>query len=344
MEFIKPAALENGATIGIFSPSSPAYIWARGVYEHALLSLQSLGFNIREGSLTHSRNGQGYRSGTPQERAAEFMELILDPEVSCLMATIGGFNSASLIPYLDFSLIRKHPKIIVGYSDVTVLHLAILRYAGVRTFYGPAVVPSFGEYPQPLRFTLDSFLDACQRHRCGTRTLQPPKEWSNHRRDWTGDSWKTKEREMQKNEGWKVLRPGKVTAPIIVANLNTLMSCAGTEYFPKTAGKILLIEQEQALMAYEERLLRQLERIGVMHSLSGLIIGKSEHFERQGAPFGYEDLLLEILPAETKYPVISNFDCGHTHPMITLGQMTLTSIDAEEGLCAISLEEPMVQL
>jgi hypothetical protein len=119
----------------------------RAKHLHGISQLKSLGFRVVEGELTAAETHQGYRSGSPEERADEFMALILNPEVKALISTIGGENSASMIPYLDFEAIRTHPKVICGYSDVTSLHLAILAHSGLSTFYGPAVVPSFGEWP-----------------------------------------------------------------------------------------------------------------------------------------------------------------------------------------------------
>ena len=329
MQLLKPRKLPHNATIGIFTPSNPAYTWAENVYKHALSSLNSLGFTTIEGSLTKSRSSQGYRSGTPQDRASEFMELIHNSDVDCLMATIGGFNSSSLIPYLDFEAIREARKIICGYSDITSLHMAILHYSKLSTFYGPAVVTSFGEYPQILDYTLESFTTAAKDHDTRERLLTPPKHWSNHRRDWTDGSWKKGQRQFQPNEGWKTLVPGQAQASLIACNLNTLTAIAGTDYFPDCQGKILLLEEEQAPFAIEERSLRQLSQIGVFDSLEGLIIGKAEQPDTQSAPFSFDELLSEVLPKKCPYPVITNFDCGHTHPMITLAQGTLIRMRAD---------------
>lgn len=155
---IRPPPLKPGATIGVFTPSSPSHVDFPAKYAQGLAELRRLGFKVVEGALTKSRESQGYRSGTPRARAAELMALWLDPGVDALISTIGGMNSSSLIPYLDFAAMRAHPKIFCGDSDVTSLHCAILTLAGVRTFYGPAVIPSFGEWPETLPDSLASFL------------------------------------------------------------------------------------------------------------------------------------------------------------------------------------------
>ena len=156
------------------------------------------------------------------------MQLIRDPKIHALVATIGGLNSSSLIPYLDFDAIRAHPKVICGYSDITSLHLAILEFSGLRTFYGPAVINSFGEWPDVLDETRVSFLEAVCDPQMAPRALMPPKRWSNHFRDALADAWRNEPRQYQPNPGWRALRQGTATGHTIIANLETLLAAAGT--------------------------------------------------------------------------------------------------------------------
>lgn len=324
---IRPPALKPGATIGIFTPSWPAHVILREKYLEGIDVLRRMGFQVLEGSLTASQKTQGYRSGTPQERAAEFMELVRNPAVSAMISTIGGTNSSSMIPYLDFDEIRATPKIICGYSDVTSLHLAILAYSGLSTFYGPAVTPSFGEVPDVLPETKDSFLQAVQHHRDGIREMTPPKRWSDHCRFGPGE-WKKVPREFKENRGWRSLNAGTVEAEIIVANLNTLMAAAGTSYFPDVEGRILLIEEMNAPLSVEERNLRHLERLGVFDVVKGLVVGKPEIYDQQGAPFDYDELIAEIVGTNRPYPIVTQFDCGHANPMLTLAERTEVRLSA----------------
>lgn len=326
---IPPKRLKAGDTIGIFTPSSPAYSVNPGLFENGLRTLESLGFKVKEGSLTARRASEGYRSGTPQDRAAEFMELIKDPTVDALMATIGGYNSSSMIPYLDFDLIRESRKPICGFSDVTSLHLAIMKFSGLRTFYGPTLMCWFGEWPGGIPESSQWFLDAVMNHEDGERCIHTPSRWSNHRRDWTNGDWKNKPRDWQNNSGWKTLQSGIVEAPIIAANLNTLTSAAGTKYWPDLKGKILLIEEMDAPLMKEERSLRHLSLIGVFDEIVGLVVSKPEVFSSDGVSFSYDDLILDIV-GNRSYPIISNFDCGHTVPMITIPQGVKARLDARD--------------
>jgi len=340
-KLIRPEALASGSTIHVFTPSSPAHVTVRDKYLYGLDVLKKMGFKIIEGSLTASLQTQGYRSGTPQDRALEFMELIRNPKITALISTIGGANSSSMIPYLDFDEIRANPKIICGYSDVTSLHLAILAYSGLSTFYGPAIMPSFGEWPDILPDTKKSFFDATQNIALGSRQLTPPKMWSNHLRFAPGQ-WKTEARIFKENFGWRSLNPGFASGEIVVANLNTLMTAAGTSYFPNLENKILLIEEMNAPLAEEERDLRHLERLGVFNIITGLIVSKPEVYDQQGAPFDYDELIREIVGSRT-YPVVSNFDCGHTNPMLTIAELSKVSVEAKKDYeVSIKILEPMV--
>ena len=327
---LKPKALKLGDTIGIFTPSSPAYQWNEGLFLNGIKNLKKLGFKIKLGSLTAGRRSQGYRSGTPEERAHEFMSLIQDPEVNALMSTIGGMNSSSMIPFLDFDKIRDARKIVCGFSDVTSLHASILKFSGLRTIYGPSVMCWFGDWPNGVEESSEWFMEATINHKQGIRNISAPTRWSNHKRRWDNEDWKTLPRQWEENAEWKILSPGSIEAPILALNLNTLMSCAGTSYWPDFEGKILLLEDMEAPLSRTERSLRHLKFIGVFDQIVGLIIGKPEVYNQEGAPFGYDALFQEVI-GPRKYPIISNFDCSHTVPMISIPQLSPVRLVAEEN-------------
>jgi muramoyltetrapeptide carboxypeptidase len=329
MDLIKPHKLIVGDTIGIFTPSSPSYIANEELFLNGIKNLENLGFKIKLGHLTKNRLTQGYRAGNPRERASELMDLIKDDEVNAVIATIGGMNSNSLIPFLDFDIIREKRKILCGYSDITSLHLAILKYSGLKTLYGPAVMTWFGEYPNGIEDSTQSFMDAVTLSDNKERAIFPFSKWSNHCRDWASGDWKDVPRKWQENKGWKVLNPGRVEGELVVANLNTLMSSAGTDYFPDLKNKIFLLEEMSAPWSKEERSLRQLQLMGVFDQVKGLIMGKVELPDNEGASFSLDDLLLEVV-GKRNYPIISEFDCSHTVPMHTIGLNCKVSIDAKK--------------
>lgn len=338
---LKPYNITPGCTAGVFTPSSPSHIRFREKYLHGVSELERCGFKVVEGSLTKSLSDQGYRTANGKLRAMEFMELIKDPEVDFLISTIGGSNSSSMLEYLDYDIIRSSRKLITGYSDLTSLHMAILTQSQLSTFYGPAVVPSFGEWPQVIPETLNSFIE--MGNHTSSESFEMPifDKWSRHFRDASNGDWKTTDREYSYNEGYKILNPGKSTAPIIVMNLNTVCSLAGTRYFPELNGEILLLEEMYAEFDIEERRLTQLKQMGVFEKISGLIVSKPEILVTNNAPFSYDDLILEIV-GEQDYPIVSNFDCGHTHPMLTIPQMINVTLDATSDRTIVKVNESAV--
>lgn len=343
MKIIKPRALRPGDAIGIFTPSSPCHVLFKEKYLHAKNEIERAGFKVVEGTLTEKMISQGYRSGSPKERAQEFMQLIRFPEVKCLMSTIGGVCSNSMIKYLDYDEIARNPKIICGYSDVTSLHMAIHNYTGLVTFYGPAVIPTFGEHPKAFDFSVKSFLDALMVHREGTRELVPPAKWSNQLRDAHTNEWKTGKREWLDNPGWFSLVGGKAKGRLVVANFNTLMSCAGTTYFPKLDDKILLMEEMECELGMQERKLVQFKNMGGFDKIKGLIVSKPEFYRNSDAPFEFNDLLMEVI-GEPDFPIMTNFDCGHTHPMITLGQGIKVELHVKKNEASLKILEPMIDV
>lgn len=337
-EIIKPKKISKGSTVGIFTPSGPAHVLFKEKYLHAVSELKRVGFKVVEGNLTKKFVRQGYRSGNPEERASEFMALIEDDNVDFLMSTIGGYNSSSMLHLLDYDIIKKKRKLITGYSDVTSLHMAILTQAKLSTFYGPALVPTFGEWPNVLEESLTSFLAMATEVRTSEYVQPLFKKWSNHFRNAFTSEWKDVEREYKLNLGYTVLSEGIVEAPIIITNLNTLSSLAGTKYFPQLNNEILLIEEMNADFDLEERTLNQLKIMGVFDNIKGLIIGKPEVLNDKGAPFSYDELVMEVV-GKRPYPIISNYDCGHTHPMHTMPQMITIKLDASFSRVQITICE-----
>jgi len=208
---VVPKSIKAGDNIGICTPSIPGYALSNEVFENGLRNLEKEGFKYKLGLVTKNRSTQGYRSASPQDRAEELMELFCDPEVDGIITTIGGMNSNSLIPYIDFEKIKHNPKVFCGYSDITSLHLALMKYANLATFYGPGLMPHWCEYPDAVEESVGSFLASMN---SSTREIRPFSKWSNHFRDWKSDAWKKEAREWQENAGWKVLNQGEVEPEI----------------------------------------------------------------------------------------------------------------------------------
>lgn len=346
-ELIRPPALRPGDTIAVCTPSFPAHVRFRDKYLHGIAELRRVGFTVIEGEVTARAADEGHRAAGPEPRAAELNALFADPDVRGIITTIGGEVSSSLVPHLDFDLIRAHPKVFCGYSDITSLHLAIMRHAGLSTFYGPAVAPSFGEWPAVPEETLESFLDATVQHVEGPRTMRRPSRWSNHFRDAMTDAWRDVPRRWVAEEGWGVVRPGVAEGRAVVGSLSTMLANAGTPVWPDLGGCILFVEEMATSPGRLERALRHLAAIGAFDRIAGLVWGRIESWVGGDAPMTPIDLLLEAirgaLGREADFPIVTDSDIAHTVPMLTLAQGTPVRLDATGERADLTVLAPMVE-
>ncbi len=315
--------LSKGDTIGIFSPSSPATATAVKRYNRGKEYLISKGFNIYEGKLTGKSDY--YRSGTIAERAEELNELIRNDDIKCIMSTIGGNNSNSILPYIDYEYFKKSPKIIIGYSDITAILLAIYAKTGITTYYGPAIVASFGEYPPLVDKTYDYFKEITKGDVKLPFTIENPKSWTDEMINWEEQDRAKKEIE----NNLITVSGGVVEGRLIGGNLNTMQGIWGTEYMPEIKeGDILFIEDSLKNIATIERSFSHLKLSGVFDKIGGLILGKHELFDDLGTDRKPYEVLMEVM-GDTDIPILAEYDCAHTHPMITLPIGARAILDAD---------------
>ncbi|MGL5989429.1 S66 family peptidase [Cetobacterium sp.] len=316
--------LKKGDFIGYYSPSSPATSFAPKRYKKAVDFLKNKGFNLISGNL--SQKSEGYRSGTILERANELNKLILNNEIKCIMSTIGGNNSNSILPYINYEAIKSNPKIFIGYSDVTAILLAIYAKTGIVTFYGPALVASFGEFSPLVEETYLYFSDILMKDIHFPYEFKTPLKYTDEFINWEEQSEPKKTCE---NELITVI-PGKVSGRIIGGNLNTIYGIWGSEYMPEIKdGDILFIEDSLKTAADIERSFAFLKLNKVFDKISGIILGKHELFNDQNSKKKPYEILLEFLD-EKNIPFLAQFDCSHTHPMLTLPIGGVVELDATE--------------
>lgn len=312
--------IEKGSTIGIYSPSSPVTYSSPKRTKRAEIFVKEQGISIKEGKL-YGKN-DFYRSGSVKERADELNELIHDPSVTCIMSAIGGMNSNSLLPYIDYEYIRKNPKIFIGYSDATAVLMAIFEKCSIPVFYGPAFVATFGEYPPYNKMSWDYMMSVLSKDRKFPIEYTAPPYWSEEFID-----WETQDRAKSRNKNeWITINKGLVTGRLIIGNLDTIYGIWGSPYMPKILqGDILFIEDSLKSINEIERGFSFLKCNGIFDKISGLILGKYEGFDSKGSNRKPYEVLTEILQ-EKNIPILAEVDCSHTHPMFTLpigGNVTL---------------------
>ncbi len=324
--------LKKGDYIGIFSPSSPITYSCPKRFERAKRYLQDKGFKIVEGNLTGKYDF--YRAGSIKERAEELNNLIRDPKVKCIISTIGGMNSNSLLPYIDYEAFKKNPKIIIGYSDVTAILLAIYEQTGISTYYGPALVASFGELSPFVDSTYRYFKEITMDEIKIPYVFEIPQYWTDEY-----VNWETQDRGKEERENkWITIYEGVARGRIIGGNLNTMQGIWGSKYMPEIKdGDILFIEDSLKDAATIERSFSFLKVNGVFDRVSGIILGKHELFDDLKTGKKQYEILLEVL-GNKKLQLIEDVDCSHTHQMKNLSVGCEIELDATNKKVSISEE------
>jgi muramoyltetrapeptide carboxypeptidase len=329
---VRPRALRAGDTIGVIAPSwgGPAAVPHR--VENGVRFLESLGYRVVLGA--HAMGERGYVSGTPEERAADVNGFFADPGVHAIVAAIGGDHSCHLLPLLDFELIRRNPKILVGFSDVTVLNLAIHARTGLVTFNGPALMTDFGEYPEPPAYTVENFLRVVARAK-PAGALAPAAAWTEEFLDWREKLDLTRARALTPSPGWSWLKPGRGVGRLVGGCIESMEHLRGTPYWPEMDGAIWFFETSEAapLPAYVDAVLQDYENMDVLGRLNGMVVGR---------PMRYTDeqkaQLREVVLERTRrygFPIVADVDFGHTSPQLTLPIGCRAELDVGERRFAI---------
>lgn len=330
---MKASRIKGKAAIGVCSPSFPISAVEPIRYERGIKYLENKGFQVKNGLLYKKKDF--YRSGTIKERAEEFNNLLYDENIQIIMTSIGGNNTNSILPYIDYEYIKKHPKIIIGFSDITALLLAIYAKTGLVTFYGPDIASSFGELPPFADWTFESF-NSFVNGISVPYNYEMPIAWTDEFIDW---SEQDRSKEQYSNQ-WVCVKQGTCQGRLIGGNLNTMEGFFGTEYMPViNKGDILFIEDAEKDAYTIERSFSLLKLAGVFDKVSGIILGKHEKFDDNGTGRKPYEILLEVI-GDTSVPILADFDCCHTHPMLTMPIGCEVRLDATNKKITL-MEEPL---
>ena len=333
---IKPPMLKKGDTIAIIAPSAGLAGLFPHRLENAIKFLESEGYRVKEFPTARKRNG--WESAPAQERAKDIMDAFKDTEVKAIICLIGGAVSNQTLMYLDYKIIQKNPKIFCGYSDISNLHYAFHVKTGLVTFYGPAAMTQFAEYPKPLQYTLDYFFKAVSDKAIGK--VLPSKEWTDEILDWGKKKDLERSRKLKENKGYEWLRAGFAEGQIIGGCLPSIAHLAGTEYWPNYNSKILFLEIPEGQefdkgepLEYVDWALEHLNLTGIFKEIKGLIFGR---------PFKYSEEDTETLKkkliertADYNFPILFGVDIGHSDPMITIPLGVNVKIDSKQNVFEI---------
>lgn len=308
-EVIIPKRLRAGDTIGIISPAGAIY--ESEPYEIAVESMEALGLKVKLGD--HVRKRYGHLAGSDNERAQEFNDMWGDPAVDAIICLRGGSGAARILPLLDYKAIQNNPKIFIGYSDITALHLAIYKKTGLITFHGPLATSTWNnfaaEHFQKLLFEAEAV------------QYQNPK-------DKGGLLTQTKNR-------IRTITPGIATGELLGGNLSVLTNIMGTPYFPTNwENKILYLEDVGEKIYAVDRMMTQLQLGGILEKISGFIFGKCSDCDPAGSS-GYGSLTMEeVIDHYIKplgIPAFSGAMIGHINDNVTIPNGIPAKMDATEG-------------
>jgi muramoyltetrapeptide carboxypeptidase len=327
-EAITPPALQEGDTIAFISPSSRVNtLFSRRI---ATSFFQDHGFKIKE---IYNETLPSDHLSAIQVRCSEIHTAFSDPDVKAIICTIGGLSANELLPHLDYDLIRKNPKIFCGYSDITILHHAIFTQCGLRTFYGPAVIPEFGGAGGPMKFTADSFFEMVM-DKVEKQSIPRSATHSMEFKNWLSEDEDNSPRTLIPAPQWKWLKPGKVQGRLYGGCLPSLVQLCGTKYLPDYTGRILLLELPEGggpgtpfSLDAARSAMADLRNAGMLEKVAGIVIGR---------PYMYDEKMtaaFEKMMVDQSYglniPILANVDTGHSDPLLTLPLDAMVSLDSE---------------
>lgn len=315
LKTIKPAALKKGDTIGLVCPAYSAFI--KEEVAIAIEGLQAMGFNVIEGKHIYDRYGN--LAGKDEDRAADINEMFGDKKIDAIMAMHGGWGCARILPLLDFELIKKNPKILIGYSDITALLLGIYSQTGLVTFHGPVGSSTWNS------FTVDYFKSILMEKRA-TKMRNPVKK---------GDNL------VQMEDRIYTITSGKANGKLIGGNLTVLSHILGSKYVPDFTGAILFIEDVQEDTYRIDRMITQLKLAGILNQISGFVFGKCTDCppSKSYGSLTLEDIFNDHIKP-LKIPAFSGAMIGHIKDKFTVPIGIEASIDADLGI--IQLKESAV--
>lgn len=303
MRITKPNKLKKGALIGVISPaSSPDDL---STIESGVKYLEKLGYRVEVGKNVGQNHG--YLAGTDQQRLDDLHYMFMKKDVKAIFCVRGGYGTPRLIDKINYSLIRKNPKIFVGYSDITALQMAIFKKTGLVTFAGPMVSTDF--HNNVSTFVEEMFW----------RLITSNKKYGNVKQP---DDEKVFE-----------LHKGQARGRILGGNLSVFTSLSGTQFFPDLKEKILLLEEIGELPYRIDRLLNQLRLNKAFTQIKGVILGSfidcNEH-DPLKKTLSLGEVISEYLQG-TKMPVVYNFKHGHIRNNITVPFGIMTKLNSSKS-------------
>ncbi len=313
---LKAHALRRGDTVALVCPSSRPF--DPGKIEHSRRWLEAEGFRVLVGENTLKRYGNF--AGTDDERLADFHTAWANPDVRALICERGGNGAPRLLPHINYDLIRRNPKLLIGYSDITALHLAIHQMTGLITLHGAVAMDA-----RATSYTYHQWLRALTATESLGAIPDPP----------------APEFPPPYPPYRQVIRPGSARGRLTGGNLTLIMETMGTPYEIQTAGRILFLEDLNAEPHEYDAYFAQLRQAGKLQAAAAVIIGHCASSEPRGTfplNFSLEDLVEQYM-GDLGIPVIYGLRLGHTPDQCVLPVGALASLNADADGVTLTVEE-----
>lgn len=341
LTMIKPDRLRPLDKIVVFSAAEglaghPRYQERANV---GLEAIKQLGFHIEESE--HARV-PGRTAGNAQERASDINNSFSDSTVKALISMIGGdYVCENILPHIDYTTVRTRPKIVCGYSDITSLLLALYAKTGLVTFYGPAVMTQFAEYPHPHEYTTSNFLKVLTKAE-PIGNLAPAHGWTDQSLDWDSEESLRTKKLLTKISSWEWIQSGFATGILIGGCLQVIehMLPNYSEYIPNTQEKILFLEITEKNLGVPfspqeiECSLKKIRSAGLLSGIKGLIFGQPPKYSST-----WNEMLKELIIKtvnSTDVPILFGVNFGHIDPVLTLPIGVRGILNSNKNIFAIS--------
>ena len=315
----KPKALRRGDMVALICPASRPY--DPGKITQSVRFLEHEGFQVRVGRHVLKRNGNF--AGSDEERLEDFHAAWVDPEVKAIIAERGGNGAARLLPFIDYELIRHNPKILIGYSDITALHLAIHKKTGLVTLHGPVAVLA-----QSTRYTYQRVVHALT----------------------TTDVWGAVPDPKPEDEFppiyppyRTIISPGRASGQLTGGNMTLIQQLLGSPYEIDTRGKILFLEDIGEEPYEIDAIFTHLAQAGKLQQAAGIIVGLCAQSEPKGTfqmNFSIEELVEQHM-GSLGVPVVYGMRIGHTPDQCVLPIGVNATLDASAEPVTLTIEEPV---
>lgn len=308
---MKPISIEPGDTIAVIAPASVPRDMAK--FREGVEQLRSRGYNVELGREQYRR--RGYLCGTDDERLSELNTFLRRPDIKLIIAARGGYGVLRILDHVDYAAARRFPKLVVGYSDVTALHFALYKHAGLPGLSGPMVAV---EWHDPDEESERMFWDLA---RGGTpESIIGPR-----------------------GEALRPVRPGTAEGVLLGGNLAMVVRLIGTPYLPPLDGALLFLEDVGEQPYRIDAMLAQLKLSGILNRLGGLIFGAFTDWQPEdGAPTLSLDEVIDDYARDLELPVAKGLVYGHFPVKNTLPVGVRARLEVTSDRASLGVLEPVV--